>query len=545
MSSTDSFDEQKRLNILGDYSDEESTSESDNPVNLRKAHFISDFSDETLPRFQSTEISEAEVIFFIKKSCDDHEFQFISSMGIPIYAMTPGSMYKKLEKDKSWTRLAKIAFKTNRRRVRFAHFTPVENRNDRTVFDEPIMREPKEARRTRKFKKVKGFNIDEDVEFGDGLTLEELIEYVEDEDDPFVANFMESLRDLYETKLEVYADKVGQLNEEMKREDRKIENLKSMGVSSSDIAELFPLRKKRAIQTYDITELINFIRKRKKCFHMDGVREGLRMALMDGERGLSSLVGRDDIKRMVIDQLVSFSKSYKTMFKNFNNIALLGPAGVGKTMCAKILGYVYSEAGILVRGDVKIVSRTDLVAGYIGQTAPRTNALLMQTLESIIFIDEAYQLAPSRSDSKDFGSEAITEIVNFLDKWLGLSVMIVAGYHDVMMERFFTSNEGLDRRFPHKITLDPYDIGELSNILIDKIEDTIDAKITKSDCDLIYTMLTKYDKMYPLAFKNHAGDMMKMANIIAVTMHSSVDYEWGEDSGILLRMAFERYIHSA
>jgi len=88
--------------------------------------------------------------------------------------------------------------------------------------------------------------------------------------------------------------------------------------------------------------------------------------------------------------------------------------------------------------------------------------VLMKGLEGVVFIDEAYQIA--RAGKQSHGDEALGEIVNFLDKYIGLSVVIVAGYKDEMMKNFLGANEGLARRFPLRLDLSNYTPADLFNI---------------------------------------------------------------------------------
>ena len=147
---------------------------------------------------------------------------------------------------------------------------------------------------------------------------------------------------------------------------------------------------------------------------------------------------------------------------SFMNMVFTGPAGVGKTKLALSVAYVYEKSGILLKDNIVIVSPKDFVAGYIGQTAPKTVGVLMKGIEGVIFIDEAYQIMPCNEGKiekgKSFGSEAITEIVNFLDKFVGMNITIVAGYEREIDGCFFGANEGLHRRFPNRVKLDKYEI---------------------------------------------------------------------------------------
>jgi len=122
-----------------------------------------------------------------------------------------------------------------------------------------------------------------------------------------------------------------------------------------------------------------------------------------------------------------------------------GNPGTGKTTVARKLGKIYKELGLLSKGHVHEVDRSDLVAEFIGQTAPKTKAAIKKAQGGILFIDEAYALARKDDDSKDFGKEAIEVLLKELADGKDIAI-IVAGYPDEM-DTFISSNPGLKSRF--------------------------------------------------------------------------------------------------
>lgn len=138
-----------------------------------------------------------------------------------------------------------------------------------------------------------------------------------------------------------------------------------------------------------------------------------------------------------------------------------GPPGTGKTTVARIIARLYASVGALPGAGFTEASRADLIAGYIGQTALKTMEVIRKTRPGVLFIDEAYSLAPS--SERDFGSEAIATLVKAMEDHRDELAIIVAGYDDEM-EVFVDSNPGLRSRFKTYIDFPNYTAPELSQI---------------------------------------------------------------------------------
>ncbi|WP_130859977.1 AAA family ATPase [Gracilibacillus phocaeensis] len=134
-----------------------------------------------------------------------------------------------------------------------------------------------------------------------------------------------------------------------------------------------------------------------------------------------------------------------------------GNPGTGKTTVAKLFAQILKQCGLLKRGHLVIASRSDLVAGYVGQTAGKTKNKIRQALGGVLFIDEAYSLYRGE---RDFGKEAIDTLVDEMTKHNENLVVILAGYKDEM-EQFIASNPGLESRFKKYFHFQDYTEGEL------------------------------------------------------------------------------------
>ena len=190
---------------------------------------------------------------------------------------------------------------------------------------------------------------------------------------------------------------------------------------------------------------------------------------------LDELIGMETIKKDVREliNLVKMQKLRKEKGMKSLPVSLhmvfTGNPGTGKTTVARIMADIYREIGVLSKGQLVEVDRAGLVAGYVGQTAIKTQEKIDEANGGILFIDEAYTLAKK---GNDYGQEAIDTLINLMEKRRDNFIVIVAGYPDLMKE-FINSNPGLKSRFNKYIHFPDYSAEELILIfksLCDKYE---------------------------------------------------------------------------
>ena len=187
---------------------------------------------------------------------------------------------------------------------------------------------------------------------------------------------------------------------------------------------------------------------------------------------LNSMIGMDTLKENIVDQILFYIQQLHTAKGNdFMHTVIYGPPGTGKTEIAKIMGSIFANLGILKKGTFKKVTRTDLIAGYLGQTAIKTKDVIKEALGGVLFIDEAYALG-NEEKRDSFSKECIDTLCEALSDNKDNLMVIVAGYENDLNNCFFSYNKGLQSRFTWRFKTDEYNAVELKQIFEKKVRDS-------------------------------------------------------------------------
>jgi len=190
---------------------------------------------------------------------------------------------------------------------------------------------------------------------------------------------------------------------------------------------------------------------------------------------LQNMIGMKDLKENIVDQIIFYIQNLHTLKSeikgnDFMHTVIYGPPGTGKTEIAKIIGSIFSKMGVLTKGSFKKVTRADLIAGYLGQTALKTRDVVKDSLGGVLFIDEAYALG-NEEKRDSFSKECIDTLCEALSDHKDNLMVIIAGYETDLNNCFFNYNQGLNSRFTWRFKTDEYTGDDLYKIFLKKVSE--------------------------------------------------------------------------
>jgi SpoVK/Ycf46/Vps4 family AAA+-type ATPase len=284
------------------------------------------------------------------------------------------------------------------------------------------------------------------------------------------------------------------------KQKHEIFNLPEIDVSKNEIAKIHKKTIEQSIDSLD--DLLHIIGENEYKEDTEYNIDLKALSSIKDELGqLNAMIGMHSFKNSILDQILYFIQNlHRGKEPDFKNMILCGPPGTGKTEIAKILGKMYSKIGVLKNNIFKKVTRSDLVAGYLGQTAIKTKKVITDCLGGCLFIDEAYSLASGdREDS--YSKECLDTLCEAMSEHKEDLMVIIAGYEDELYETFFRANKGLESRFTWRFKIDNYCAKELMQIYLKKVIEN-DWKIEIPDKELAQWFESKSG-----AFKYFGRDM--------------------------------------
>lgn len=202
----------------------------------------------------------------------------------------------------------------------------------------------------------------------------------------------------------------------------------------------------------------------------------------------------------------SFMKSGR-LGESYQNVALMGPPGSGKTSSADLLYRFYETLGLLVGGvPFQVGNPSTLMSEYMGGTTSKTVRAFADTIESVLFIDEAYGI--TRSGEHGYGDEAVVAALTQMDRYKGSHVFMIAGYKEDI-EKLLKTNPGLPRRFPHKIILKGLTSNKLYSVFVKQVKKILPQRRPQERDERLKYMEAYFQDLE--LFPNSTGDVMILA----------------------------------
>lgn len=208
---------------------------------------------------------------------------------------------------------------------------------------------------------------------------------------------------------------------------------------------------------------------------------------------IDKMVGFENIKKSLVYQILYYIQNLHSD-TDYLHIMVYGPPGSGKTTLSILLAKIYSKLNILSSDKVIYGKRDDFIAGYLGQTAQKTNAFLNSCLGSVLFIDEIYSIGIDTEDKDSFSREALNTLNSFLSENRNNFCCIGAGYKEEVEKNFFYINQGLRRRFQWIYEIEQSSIDKLVLILLNMFEKQ-DWETNASE-PFLKNLLTKHSKLF-------------------------------------------------
>ena len=256
------------------------------------------------------------------------------------------------------------------------------------------------------------------------------------------------------------------------------------------------------IETLDdlikICDCYDSLKKENKKYNID---IDLIKSMEDSLCKLNQMIGLDDVKQNIFDIMTYYLQGLADDNDMLHTV-IEGPPGVGKTELAKILGKMYQKYrnNGEETDNFVVAKRSDLIGGYLGQTAIKTQKILDSAKNGVLFIDEAYSIGDDEGSKDSYSRECVNTLNAHLSENKNEMICIIAGYANSLDKYFFSMNEGLKRRFPYRISISDYSSEQIKQIFLKKVKDSNWNCIDNSE-------LSEFFDTNRETFKYNGGDM--------------------------------------
>jgi stage V sporulation protein K len=186
---------------------------------------------------------------------------------------------------------------------------------------------------------------------------------------------------------------------------------------------------------------------------------------------INNLIGLNNFKDMVFRFIMFNTKRNVFKTDDYHNLILTGSPGMGKTTCASLFAELLCAMSFVENADIVHGNRRNMIGEYVGTTSKKVWELVETAAGKVLFIDEAYSLRDGSASEDSYGKAALETIIQAIDKYRHNTVFIMSGYKNDIQHHIMSSNPGLDRRFPWRLHIDPYNASEMRRIYIKMVSD--------------------------------------------------------------------------
>ena len=261
------------------------------------------------------------------------------------------------------------------------------------------------------------------------------------------------------------------------------------------------------------TDLASLIRLCVACKHRK-YRDCHGLDLLQGPlEELQAMVGLATIKQSIVEFILLYLQSASIQIPEMRHMIIAGPPGCGKTTVSRVVAKILCKLGMCVTDTIVYGTQGNMIGGFLGQTAPKTEELIRSAFGGVLVIDEASSLADGRSDqsSDSFSKSCVDTLNRMLSEHGDKFICILAGYKEEIYRDILSINPGMDRRFSTRFEIGAYTPTELREILY--------RQLRSRDVTLEGTISLEVMKATKGMFKNGGGDCQLLADAM-ITAHA-------------------------